>query len=618
MPSKRGDRARIIEGFFADGVETDGVMVFKCLIEECGANVACKEKRGAPGRANHIVQHHATTYATIPPARITMKIKSKPNPGTPISSQSLTQRSSTEATDDKKVDKKRRLEEDGAVVELFARTLLPFSLADDAYFSKSGVHRKNIADKMATRLGELKNTFAASDVGGLYSVTIDSGTNSGTKTMNICVVHRGVCRTVAACRLETHTAENILEAIQKAILFLDGKMMPTSFVSDNAANVRAACRDIASKMRALNSSCICHSINIVVRRIAYTWKCVDDARSLVDRLREDVRNIPPEIDSRWIACFHGIEHVIKNKQALFYNESLSKADVDVLEQAKAALAPMYFASRSCERDGASIFDSIKAMAAAFVTASKDNIFPEIFNRNMYFPAIVAACALNPLFQLESAIKPYQLMIEQCVRDCLYQMDPDFNERHVDTQLRILLEGGVQRIYRMKEPKDRQSTVDLWANGETPALHRLAAYLAQIPASSASVERCFSAHARLHNTFRCNLSEDSVAAQLGLHSFLKKNGDIGGNDAPTVASAAECELVIQWCLAAWSIERSETMLKDDLQVVIWFTGNNRMQQYKAKLISQEGRLWTVRWHAEPKSAQKFNPLVDPWVTVAENL
>jgi hypothetical protein len=601
MPPKKGQRVAAIEKHFGPPEQADAQILYACVVEGCREKVRCAEGRGAPGRLSHLKNSHKDIFEALPKPRE----RQQADP---------TQEAAAHAQEH---DRKRQRNCDDAI-DFLARNLLPFSLSEDTFVRREGLNRNNVAEKMADRLRRLKETFVLSAQGGFYSIAVDSGTNAGMRTLNATLLHRNVSRTVLAERVKEQTAENIVEAISKVVEMAKG-LRVSAFVSDNAANVKLACVLLAQKYHALSSSCGCHAINTVVKRICYTWADIDRARKICDKARDADKSIPVEIDSRWNSAFLAFEAVVKNGPKLVYNNVLSRQEVEGVAEAKALLEPYFFASKSLERDCATIFDSIKAKATCFVTAESDDLFQEIFGRNCYSTTLVAACAVSPMLASDSLIKPLQLMIEECIRDCLYNLNNDFSDKTADQEIKILLEGHIQRLHRLKTCEEALAKV--WQRGDTPLIGELVDFLVRVPASSATVERAFSPHARCHTWVRNSLSEESVISQLALHSFLSKQNESGTEPAVTSPTQAEAERILNWCFPEWAKIRTEKLKENDM-VVVWYEnasgakGTGRLQPYRCKLLEQVGDAWKVKWNNDPGSQQRFKPNVDPWVWLSE--
>lgn len=236
------------------------------------------------------------------------------------------------------------------------------------------------------------------------------------------------------------------------------------------------------------------------------------------------------------------------------------------------------------------------------------LFPELFRRNIYCKSLVAAAALSPLLAPETLIPPFRAMVEYCLKDVLTDIVPSATPRELKKELDHIFDGATQRFYR------RDDTKQPWEAGDTPHTQMLMQRLRSTAASSASVERLFSAHARAHRKNRWNIGEENLMAQLRFHSLLTKERSKGKwNDK--FPSLENCDRVISWCWAAWQRERELNLSVDDC-VITWFTtADNRLAPYKCKLLKMEvedGSVWKVRWSSGKDSQQMFKPYVDPWI------
>ena len=596
---KRSARSEACEKLFADDEKG-----YKCLVDNCGAVVCCIAKKGCPGRLSHLASTHCAVFKGLPAAKQIARNKGDKTAScqaTPDGPESASQASASQL---KKVTKDKRIRED--VVDLFARNLLPFSLAEDPFFE--GLSRKTIRTQMQARHIAVRDSYWAACVGDV-AVSIDSGTNGGSRTTNVVAVHKAIQTTIAARRAETMTSDAIVEMVIEALAPLK-HMRIAAFTSDNASNMRKACETLALMYKGLNFSCVCHAINTVVRRIAYTWKVVDDARTIVAKVRISDKRIPQEIDSRWCACFESIEATVKLGPMLTFEDHISKENLGRVLLAKEALAPFYYSTRECESNKATIFESINALSKCLKPASDDSLFVEIFQRNIYHESLVAACALSPTLCPEALCFPTKLMIEECIDTCATAVLQVPGVR-VQKEVSLLLDGGFQSIYRKKELKE--SVRSFWNSGDTPMLASLALILV---ASSASVERSFSAHARCHSWLRSALNEDSVEMQLGLHSLLASMKEKNEPIDPASPSWDAVEAVLGWCTQVWCRNRS-SLLKPDERITAWFVNNGRQLPYRGVLIGDEGGSWKVKWSGcGDRSAQRLHPSVDPWVFCSE--
>jgi len=225
------DRVVFIESHFST-VTTDGKIEYKC--NECNAIVQCREGSGAPGRQSHLRARHPGV--TIPASR---SYKKKPE-----------QAPTTQAAHAEDVETRKRQREldENELLDFVAENLLPFSITESRFCSRRGVTRKNCGEKMAARARALTTAFATANARDSVSFSVDSGTNVH-RTANVCLVHKGVSRSVAALRLPTHSSE----AIQKAVSLVVGEvgLKPTSDITDNASN-----RRLATDMLAEEHGCV--------------------------------------------------------------------------------------------------------------------------------------------------------------------------------------------------------------------------------------------------------------------------------------------------------------------------------------------------------------------------
>ena len=615
MPRKKSDRVIAIEKKFA--LDENGL--YKCLADGCGVKVRCQDGSGAPGRASHLKQHKEI-FETLPKAE---ERPIKQLPAQPAGQQAAPPQQAPAA----KPQKRPRVEGENQitlkpgdvvvnqtnVLRYFARNLDPFARADDELWNGIGLTRHTVPDKMEAAGNDLFKIFLETNKGAFCSISIDGGTNCHQKTLNMCCIVDGVSRCIGAWRIGSHTIENLTKKMSDAMETIGGGLIIASFVSDNAANMRGATLDLALKHRAVFSTCGCHSLNTMVRRVAYAWPEVSRARAIADTVRAVEKSCPLEIDTRWIACFDSFEWIAKNRNKLIADETITRLQVEQVECALAKLQQAELSTLKMEKDDANIFTAVEEYGKALAIFQDDPLFPELFWRNVYSPALVTAAALSPLLAPETIIPPFRAMIEYCLKDVLTDICPNATQRELKKELDHVFDGATQRFYR------RDSSKQPWEAGDTPHAQMLMQRLRATAASSSSVERLFSAHARAHSKNRWNLGEDNLMSQLRFHSLLAKERATGKWNEK-FPSQENCDRVISWCWAAWQRDREPNLSPGDC-VTVWFaTGDNRLAPYKCKLMQMEaddGSAWKVRWSSGKDSQQTFKPFVDPWIMQAPN-
>ena len=594
---------RCVERYFSDAVDDGDGVHYKCTVEGCLAKVKCLAGRGAPGRTHHLRVHHPQLLDGI----------FEENP------KAKRQRKEAAAADAKEGEEKKHEETEkekdrSREADFFARQLLPFSVADDEYFN-GVVTRKTVVPAIVQRQKGVLKKFFDENKGRRCTISIDSGTNAGIRTINICVCF-GASVLVASRRIETHTTENLCEAVEDVLAPPFG-LAVSAFVGDNAANIKATISSLAEKKRCVWFCCACHSIHNLVKKIAHQWKVVDDARKLCDKLREGGSNVPIELDSRWAATFDAISFVVDNCHSLVFDGKAEHTEIVNAKEALVLLKPFYTATLDCQKESSTIFDAVAALGSCLSDAvSKDAVFLDTFERNVYCPAIVAACALSPTWAPESAIKPIQAMVTQVLVGLVdltsseVEHEKVAHDRATSTQISLLLSGALQKMWRLSEV--RRS--DIWLKGETPKLEELFRQLLSCCASSASVERSFSFHARAQTKSRMSVGEANIAAQISLHSLLKTPTGVSFADA--FPNEIQVERVLMSCVQCWCVERCHQLKPGD-SIVAWYETNKRLTPYRGRLVEEAAhRNWKVRWAGDPGSHQRFNPAVDPWVFHSE--
>jgi len=599
MPRTKSNRSKKIESMF----EMVRVGVYKCTVDACHVEVHCNA--GFGGRASHLRIRHKTEYDELPAAAKRArgeKPKEEKEEGTTDEE--------APATQPKEQEKRQPTITQGMVIEFLARNVLPFSLVEDKLFRALDISRRNVAELMATRLAELKLQFR-DYVGDVpVAMCIDSGTNVQ-RTLNITVVFNGVGRVIASERIDEHTIPNLTESIVSVVDASGLKF--GSFVSDNASNVKGTCCALAKKYRCIASTCGCHGLNLFVKKMLYEFDCVAAAREVADKIRSAGENVPNEISTRWLPAYNAVEHVSKNKHRYIAEEMMTRAQSETVEQALSAMKPFLYATRKCDSDESTIFDVVTAVQCLNVLP-QGQAFNDIFARNIWSDALVLACVLSPHFVPEQCTPPIRSLIEATFLDVCTDVDPGLDDkpRRLRCELASIMEGHLQRGFRLS--KEKQSVEEFWNSGCTPITYRVLCLLRTVPSSSSSVERSFSAHARLHTWLRNGLCEESVRAQLGLHTFLKHEEDLKRKmirieiDPPNAADIEKCLL---WCFFAWSMPKANALKEGD-SVLVWFKGTGlRESAYKCKLLEKIGSLWRVRWQSDASSTQRFDPDQDTW-------
>ena len=76
----------------------------------------------------------------------------------------------------------------------------------------------------------------------------------------------------------------------------------------NVLNTIAA---LAHKFKSLYFGCACHGNNKIVEHCVYPMAELVEARKCIKDCAE--HGCPQEINTRWIACFHGLEWIEKHQ-----------------------------------------------------------------------------------------------------------------------------------------------------------------------------------------------------------------------------------------------------------------------------------------------------------------
>jgi len=593
MPRPRGDRVSKIESFFLLTEKGD----YECTI--CNAKIRCQTERGAPGRSRHLAGH-TEEWGTVPVAETRAKRPREEKESPEIAT---------------KLAEKRKFQ----VAELFGRNLLPFSLASDEFFEADGVNRKNIIGLMEKAGEALFDKFLQDNKNSYYTMAIDGGTNCNQKTLNICVVVDGIARNIAASRIGSHTTDNIVLEVEKAIGSL-ADLKPAAITSDNAANVRAATSQLAKRHKCFFTTCGCHCVNLAVKNMLYPTAKMQEAREIVDKVRLADPSCPPEIDSRWLGCYDGMAYVAAHKAAINYDQLLSREEVNLVEESLSIVEPFYHSTRAMEAEQATIFVAITKLHFCLQWLEGHEDFSKFFARNVYTEALVCAAALSPALIPKTLIEPYQRMIHFCLKDAASNFDDDQNTnpkkiRQLLSEWQAYIEGEPQRAFRQTLVASSQGSQPQvpWL-GEAPILWSIFERLMNTSASSGSVERSFSAHARAHSWTRAALKETSLNIQLRLHSLLNQ-AKARSNWSDMLPGALECEKILEWCWPAW-VDAHGPQLSVGDKVQVWFAdGRENLSAYRCRLVSKDKDNWKVMWATSRESTQPFNPKVDPWIILA---
>ena len=571
MGRPKSTLTKAIEDRFSDAVRQDDGGYFECLA--CLSKVKCVGARGAPGRLNHLKVHHPAVLAEI----IGQNPKAKRQ-----RREKVTEGSSSDGGGEAGGEVSKRSDR-RAEADFFARQLFPFTVADDPYF-EGRISRKTIVTAILERQKEKLGQFFADNKGLGCTLSLDSGTNAGTRTVNICCCFGGGAVLLSARRIEVHTGQNIADAVEE-IIAPPFSLKICAFVGDNAANVKSAISTLASKRRCMWFCCACHAINQIVKKIAWTWKTVDDSRKFCDLLREGGAPVPQEIDTRWTGMYDAVSFVVQHGASLVFDGKARHSDVQSAKEAQELLKPFYVATLESEKDSSTVFDAVSAIGSCLNdSVTKDQIFLEAFQRNVYCNTIVAACALSPTWSPELAIKPIQAMVTEVLVELIDLTAPPgsdgeklCHERATQTQISLLMSGALQKIWRLAEVKK----ADVWAKGETPKIEELFCQLQNCSASSATVERSFSAHAKAQTKQRTSVGETNISAQLSLHSILKVSS---GQFSKAFPKEAAVERVLMSAVQCRCLGRSDGLKSGDA-IVVWFETNHRLTPYRGKLIEQ---------------------------------
>ena len=633
MEAAQTRTAAVKELFSTDVDKTVGeTTYYRCLIDGCKSRLVGCKGGGAPGRNSHLKTHHPEEFAKLP-AKRTYTVPQKRERdvvGVANGNAAPADAPATQGHDPQpKVHKDVCCHNIRATVELFARKFLPASYVEDPFFKSSNLTRKSLPIQTKMVAEELMATFVSSIGSDFISICADSGTNADERTLNLTVVHRCVARTIAAMRVPTQDAvgiENAVTSVIERLQKINPSLRVASFVTDNAANMRKATSQLAKRHKTLNGYCACHGINQMVRHCLYDMVVVNAAREHCNVVRcaelQGV-HVPQEIDTRWVCAFAAMDEVVTEKNYHIINSKkiLSEAALEEVVEAHRLLAPFFYATKKCEKDSASIFDVATEFSECFATAADLPDFHATFERNCYCPSLVLACFASPFLSADGLAPPIKAMVSGMFKNAVADLDPDCEGRPVLRELEYIFTGTLQRQHRIVSDAERPSIEAFWAGGRTPYMQQLVKRLLAFPASSASVERSFSAHSRCHTTGRKSLGEETVEQQLVLHSLLLTANSTGFRPSAAGVTQQTADRIFEWCWAVWQAPLADQLREGDL-VNVWYrtvpvamdprSAIPREVAYKCKLEKREGALWKVRWFSDVSSKERFNPALDCWL------
>lgn len=626
-------RAAKVASFFERDHEKEGAF-FKCTITGCTMTVKCQLSSGSPGRLSHLCHHHPKEYSELPqPRKYKTAASQQAVPQGPV----LTPTSQQDPVATQVGFKRPRLQETTpsrvqVVIDLICRRMLPFSFVEDPaiqlYIAKVP---RNSVERLITQSAEnLIKNFAAAVAHDRIAFTLDSGTNSKTRTVNSCVVHKGVSRCFDSSRLLTHDHKSLtLYLVEEAKAFASSRLV--GVVTDNASNVIQAAEEVAEALGCISNTCACHCLNLFVKNVIYTWEIAEGGRKLLQLCREnqanvpDGKRVPQEIDTRWCSTFESLDAVLTNWHPWVTGKVITVPDVDKLKEFKAWVEPFFFASRECEKENATVFCALSAYCRCLPPIQNDADFTRTFNRNVFHDGVVCAAALHPdmlpsLIDNKADVNMLKTILQKAVlRLKLLPAAVSEEEGRLSlcNELTALFDGSFQSAFKVAAVA-RIQECDLvgkfWQEHADvfPILSSLFQDLLSIPASSASVERSFAAHSRLHTPIRNRLSEEAVSGQLACYSFLTAQPP---QPTPTVAriDSAALSKFVQWCALAWNGTRLH-LLSVGMRCVVYFKFGKgpHLHPYTCKLVEETAQkgLWKVKW-LTGQGDQNFNAAVDPW-------
>ena len=573
--STQGDRVTEIEKLFLkDGDK------YRCKVEKCQALVKCQEKRGAPGRLQHLRHMHAELFASLPGK--------------------------------KKRPKRERIanvdgNDDADIILWLARRAHPFSELDDPWIkTKTTLTRKNVVERALGVAQKMLEDVFAELRGKTVSISLDGGTNAGVKTVDFCVVHEGVSHFVKAARCGATSAEITTEINNIKKQFSEKLITINAGIGDNAANIQRAIGD----SDLIVASCACHTVQLFVKEFllsTFEIKEILDSCRICDE--DEAPTVPLEIESRWNATYLALDVIVIDWCKFVALNAITREQAATAKAAHARLRPFYFLTLGAEVENHNCFYALKCFIS-FLEFKDLGGFREKWRRNVSKPWVT--CAISVLPQLKpDSLNPWHRNILKKMILAFINPTAEAKER-VEEEISLLFEGGAQRLWRMSG----KTVEGYWEKLQLQFIAAMAEVLSCIPASSADVERRFSDHAKIHHQGRKVLKDESVNVMLQIRagqkcSTAKRGWATVCFDAFT-SENLEALLMLEVSLR---IEREAAKLKVADKVIVHFVINNsavtrqKKKAYNCTLKKKIDANWQVDW--EDHSKELFVPLVDEW-------
>lgn len=618
---------------------------YKCVVGTCSAHVACFDGRGCPGRLQHLKNHHADAYKNLPGKRAYKRARvedskndAAKDPAVETGASQRKQATIETGTSPSGLasHKKHRGEATCVTVDMLidfvCRTGLPFRICEDPFIRTAlgsvAVGRKALpallekrAHSICKQFGELRLPIA---------IAIDGGTNQGTKTQNIVVITAATARLVGASRLESFTTANQVESLDTTIQQHFAGSPIVGFVSDNEQATTNCCYEVAAKYGGLVTTCACHCLNLIVKKVIMSWQDCNDAKAIVDACRvaaaadKALPSIPNEIDTRW-NCGYFAAEIVVNKWAEFVARGVAtKEDTAKVTAYVERLRPFLLSSRKCERDAANLWTAVGEYCDVLFGADGsivvDTDFTATFRRNIANDALLSAIALHPDTQIDALSLAARLAMFYTLREQVKQAarawkKPLPEDADVCNEVRRLLNGHLQAAFRLRVASPL-SVDQYWAGlkEEMPNLWLLFTTIGLVPASSASVERSFSDLSFTVTALRTRMSEESIQNQLVVRSFLEAEAEqhVGWDHPKRIDTQKLVPFANEMCSAHCAL-RAKTLEVNDKVTVFYTTKNNGNKEvgYRAVLLQKEGSLWACRWVGAKEQGTFFDPSIDLW-------
>jgi hypothetical protein len=495
-------------------------------------------------------------------------------------------------------------------------------MVDDPLWQKilrGKLTRKTFALATKEHAASLKKNFLQCVNGDFFSLTLDSGSNNR-RTVDLSVRVRNRSRLWVVAELDVQSADALEELCRGVVAkFVEKGAIFAGATSDNAANMVSAVGSLCKKLGALQGTCACHVLAIVVK-VFISWR--DDLEPLVKPCRDAALPgviIPFDQDTRWNNKFLQYQAISANwEKYVVANVISSEQGKACLDFFNAILEPLMMHTRICESEAANVFDSLSAytFAAPMLVLQVPEALIKDGLRRFAYPCVIAAATLCPLFNL-SLVSPFIL---NALKQNLHYIVTQVVKREWDEdEWSRYVQFDQQRAWITR--LNRENTVNcFWQTyvTEFPMLHAVFDLIWHMPASSADVERVFKVHARLCAE-RPRLGNDGCEAQLVIHTFetaatVPPPHHVKNIEGEQVSKFLDTVAVV------WKEAAAAQLNPGDVVTTYWLKAEqrtrSRWEHWKATLVEKlNDGTWKVKWSGRKDAVglnEHFKPLVDDWL------